>query len=71
MHGLESKQSLIQSPSPQNHQLALLYVQSKVSADFSTQGMQVIIHIQWNLSIAVTIAAKFFGCYRQVAALMR
>ena len=27
--------------------------------------------IQWNLSIAVIIGAKFFGCYRQVAALMR
>ena len=27
--------------------------------------------IQWNLSIVVTIVVKFFGCYRQVAALMR
>ena len=28
-------------------------------------------YIQWNLSIVVTIGANFFGCYRQVAALMR
>ena len=28
-------------------------------------------YVQWNLSIAVTIGAEFFGCYRQVAALMR
>ena len=27
--------------------------------------------IQWNLSIAVTIGAKFSGYFRQVAALMR
>ena len=26
--------------------------------------------VQLNLSIAVTIGAKFLGCYRQVAALM-
>ena len=31
----------------------------------------IMIIIQWNLSIAVTIGAKFSGCYRQVAALVR
>ena len=35
------------------------------------QVVEVRLIIQWNLSIAVTIGAKFFGCYRQVAALMR
>ena len=29
------------------------------------------VYIQWILSTAVTIWAKFCGCYRQVAALMR
>ena len=37
----------------------------------SQRGTAVCMYVQWNLSIAVTIGAKFFGCYRQVAALVR
>ena len=50
-----------------------IFFKSKMFTEYITKMFceSVCFIVQWNLSIAVTIGAKFSGCFRQVAALMK